>query len=81
MTPEATIMGLCICVFIVASIAVGLALFANYLFNRNERLEVQNERKTELICEQNNRIDDLQSEYERLEKDYKKLLIERKAKQ
>ena len=80
MTPKAIIFWLCIFVFIAATCAVAVALFARYLIGRTERLEVQNERKTELICTLNNRLDEVQADYNELEKKYNKL-IERKAKQ
>lgn len=81
MTPKTIIMGLCICVFIAATLAIAMALFSNYLVDRNAKLETQNEHKTELICALNNRLDEAQKDYNDLEKEYTKLMYKERKKE
>lgn len=79
MTPKTVIFILSMFVFLCAAAAFALALFANYLLNRNGRLELQNEYKTELACVLNNKLDELQKDYNELENDYKKIIERMKS--
>lgn len=81
MTPKTIIFVLCLCLIIACAITLALALFSalfsKYLVSRVEKLEAQNEYKTELLCTVNNLLDEARADYTKLEIDYKKLMYER----
>ncbi len=55
---------LCFSIFILIAICGVLIGYAYSTNRRNERLEVINDRKTEIICEQNALIDEMRRERE-----------------
>lgn len=54
------ILGLCLCVFALIGLSCFILGYAGFLNRRNNRLEHQNEYKTELIIQLNNKIEELE---------------------